>query len=320
MLGRGSSSPQTTKILIDTAEAATLEGNLEFAGEVASILKRRNRFSAFQYVGGTVLLARGENESARSAWRMVRPVSPMFVTARLRLAELELDSGAGADAADETLRQIPQALGRTEYNILQGRIALRRGDPDQALRALRRVTPDNAGGMMLEVLLYRYIANTRKGDQEGSRRVRQEFFDHAQLTRRAAERDEGQVAIDRLLAAFSQRSTRWLKPAERARLENWLRTLLLEPLSQYYRGVSLLWSGKEEEAQAALRRAALALPVPDPGSMIHYFLALSIRKNDPAGALRLLRAFSDSRAAEQKDGDWLYDELERLMALLESNG
>lgn len=311
-----SPNSKSAEILIDAAEAAILENNLEFAGEVAGILKKRNHLSAFHYVRGAILLTRGENESARSAWRMVQPGSSVFVTATLRLAELELDSEPGADAADETLRQIPQATERTSFNFLQGRIALRQGDPDQALRAFRRATPDNAGDVMLEVLLYRYLANTRKGDQEGSRRARQEIFYLAQRTRRAAERDQGQIVIDRLLAAFSLQKTRWLKPVERAQLEEWLRTWLLEPLSQYYRGVSLLWSGKEQEAGAALRRAALALPAPDPGSMIHYFLALSIQNNDPAGALKLLRAFADARAAEPKGGDWLYGEMERLMAKL----
>ncbi|MCZ6628043.1 MAG: fused MFS/spermidine synthase, partial [SAR324 cluster bacterium] len=311
-----SPNPKSAEILIDAAKAAIMDSNLEFAGEAAGILKMQNHLSAFHYVRGAILLAQGENESARSAWRMVRPGNSVFVTAMLKLAELELDSEPGADAADETLRQIPQAAGRNPFNFLRGRIALRRDEPDQALRAFRRITSDDADSMTLEVLLYSYLATARKGDREGSERFRQEIFNHTKRIRRAAERDQGQIVIDRLLAVFSQHKTRWLKPAERAQLEEWLRTLLLEPLSRYYRGVSLLWSGKEKQASAALRRAALALPAPDPGSMIHYFLALSIQNNEPAGALKLLRAFADARAAEQKDNDWLDGDLERLMAKL----
>ncbi len=310
---------QSAEILIDAAEEAIKDREFKYATEISGILKRRNQLSAFHYVRGAILLAQGKNELARPAWRMVQPDSSVFVTAKLKLAELEFELEPGADAVADTLRLIPQAAGRNAFNFLRGRIALRRGDPDQALRAFRRITPDDADRMALEVLLYSYLAIARKGDQEGAERVRQIFFSQVTRIRRAAERDQGQIVIDQLLAAFSPRKTRWLKPAERAQLEEWLRTRLLEPLSRYYRGVSLLWSGRAGEASAALRRAALALPTADPGSMIHYFLALSIENEDPAGALKLLRAFADARAAEQQDNGWLDGNVKRLMIKLRSD-
>ena len=65
------------------------------------------------------------------------------------------------------------------------------------------------------------------------------------------------------------------------------------------------------------QRAADSLPEPDPGSMINYFLAVSLQENDPPAALILLRAFANARAWKNEENGRLDREVRRRMALLE---
>ncbi|MCH9046055.1 MAG: hypothetical protein IIA40_08100, partial [SAR324 cluster bacterium] len=164
-----------------------------------------------------------------------------------------------------------------------------------ALNALQSITGNNPE-RTLSILAFRYIASGRNGNMEAANRYQREILRQMIRLRRLAEREEGRNIIDRFISDFSPQKTKWLNTTERTALEGWLRTRLLDPLSGYYWGVSLLWRGREKEASGVFRQAALSLPEPDPGSMIQYFLAVSLQKDDPAIALRLLRAFAAGRA------------------------
>ena len=153
---------------------------------------------------------------------------------------------------------------------------------------------------------------------EAANRYQREILRQMIRLRRLAEREEGRNIIDRFISDFSPQKTKWLNTTERTALEGWLRTRLLDPLSGYYWGVSLLWRGREKEASGVFRQAALSLPEPDPGSMIQYFLAVSLQKDDPAIALRLLRAFAAARSGQWEENGWLHREVKRLLAVLDS--
>ena len=52
--------------------------------------------------------------------------------------------------------------------------------------------------------------------------------------------------------------------------------------------------------------------------MIHYFLAVSLHKNDPATALRLLRDFAAARSGRWEENGWLQREVYRLLKVLDT--
>lgn len=67
----------------------------------------------------------------------------------------------------------------------------------------------------------------------------------------------------------------------REEVEEMLRKELLEPLAKYYEGVSLLFTGRFEEASTVLQEAAEFLPDGYSGSMVFTFLAMAEKKGLP---------------------------------------
>ncbi len=311
------SAPSSERTLADAAEGAIADGDFILAGEISALLRKRQFLSVSHYIRGAILAAEGELHAARAEWRKVQRESPVFGGAMLRLAELELSLGMPPDVVAATLEQVPPSEAPGAFNLLRGIVALEKGNPKLALNALQSITGNNPE-RTLSILAFRYIASGRTGNMEAANRYQREILRQMTRLRRLAEREEGRNIIDRFISDFSPQKTKWLKAAERTTLEGWLRTRLLDPLSQYYRGVSLLWRGREKEASGVLRQAALSLPEPDPGSMIHYFLAVSLQKDDPATALRLLRAFAAARSSQWEKNGWLHREVKRLLAVLDS--
>lgn len=311
------SAPSSNRTLADAAEGAIANGGYILADEISVLLRKRQNLSVSHYIRGSILAAKGELRAARAELRMVQSESPVFGGAMLKLAELELNLGMPPDVVAATLEQVPPSEAPGAFNFLRGIVALEKGNPKLALNALQNITGNNPE-LTLSILALRYIASVRIGNMEAANRYQREILRQMTRLRRLAERDEGRKIIDRFISDFSPQKTKWLKTTERTTLEGWLRTRLLDPLSRYYRGVSLLWRGMEKEASSVFRQAAHSLPEPDPGSMIHYFLAVSLQKDDPATALMLLRAFAAARSGQWEENGWLHREVKQLLAVLDT--
>ena len=303
------------RLLMDGVGASLDKGRYEFALELAGVLEQAGESQAGAYARGWVANRSGDIENARAKWRSVDPFGQWGEKATLALARLEAKQN-NHPAADKLLSQINSPEDLANYRFLKGMAALQSGIPAKALNYFQGVSGDSLKEARVLLPFFRWLASLRTGDVFLAGQYEDKFIDNLRNLRRAAERDEQHATIDIIVEALGPNKVGWLEPQERQKLESWLRTELFAPLENYYRGVSLLFSGRPQAAASVLREAGEFLPEPDPGSMIFYHLAVAQKMNLPEGALELLQAFKEARNLDANGDDWLNDEVSVLISQL----
>ena len=304
------------EILITAAEAATERDWLEVAYDIANLLQDANENSAARYVRGTIMARREEYENAVFEWSHVEPNDPLYSTMLLRSAELEIATGSNILDIERIINRLPPGLDIIGTARLKGIIALNRGNPGTALEYFNSQSKNGDISQLSQLPLYQFIAAMRMDNEILVKRYEKRLLAHLKNLRRAAERDESQSMVNEYLTAIAPRRIDWLSEGERDAIERILRTHLLDPLSIYYRAVSLLWMGRKTEAITLFREAAAILPDPDPGSMSNYFLAATTWTDDPQFAKGLLNSFVSARQENKHKADWLPGEANRLLSLM----
>ena len=128
------------------------------------------------YLRGTALQKQGDRQGALKAYHQVPTDSSVSLDARVSVLQLEQESGSLKALDDKTLRTLDQDLNRAErfdlgaeLELLKGKIALSRGEPQAALaifQSLRKKRPGDKAGILAREYVWDIQKRTAGGTNE----------------------------------------------------------------------------------------------------------------------------------------------------------
>ena len=193
------------------------------------------------------LRALGRREEARRVLESLELVPRWNVRAKLRIAQLLIDS-ADLTAADHLLRETrPQELStRNQRRFLLGRLNLAQKNPGRAIETLKVILqrPEGVSHSLLIATLFTLAeAHLQAGSAEAGDDLLEEFIDH----------HPNDAALPAIFARLDQLYRKERKPSTNE-LERWMRDPAQprQAFAQWYFARSRLRAGREEEAIALL--------------------------------------------------------------------
>ncbi|MEC4683581.1 MAG: fused MFS/spermidine synthase [Nitrospirota bacterium] len=175
------------------------------------------------------------------------------------LARRALEEGKGKVA-----RKILSRLGPGEVHFeeryLRGLAFMEDGRVRGALTIFSGETPSLSDSRHILLPFLKSVLEKRQGDPKGAEQSLRLFRHLLDGLRQDREMDQGNLRMTQVLHTIRQWSGPVLKDDESDLLKRTVQERLVSPLSLYYRGVSLLWTGQTSKAVRVLKAYLNLLP------------------------------------------------------------